>query len=484
VTKLTQPGNVRAMETWLAPFAALFTQPSWLNALALATGALLCLNRRTVCSALRAIDGASDKGFSRFHRFLSRGVWSGLQGSRILLGLLVTAFVPDGQALVVGVDASIERRRGGKIRDKGIYRDPVRSSRGFFVKVAGLRWLSFQVLAQPGFARRVWGLPFLTVLCPSERADAKRQRRHQTVPEKAIWGMRLIARWLPHRRLVMIGDGAFASLAVLRTLTDRAVCVARCRMDARFFNPPLPRQNGQKGRSRVLGTRQLTPKTRAVRKATKWTRMSIAGWRAKDGATDRQVDVATGTALWNAHGITLPVRWVLTRDPAGRAETRAFVCSDPQQTAAEILTWYAMRWATLPKVPRAFARGMAAEGVEVTFAETRRHLGIETQRQWSDLAIQRTTPLLLGLFSLVTLWAGERAARTGTLPVLGAAWYKNPDPTFADALAAVRRRLWAEEAVRPILWRDDCPTWRSRPRTAEKPRPISERVAELMSYAA
>ncbi|MFL5285649.1 MAG: hypothetical protein ACJ8AW_32905, partial [Rhodopila sp.] len=169
----------------------------------------------------------------------------------------------------------------------------------------------------------------------------------------------------------------------------------------------------------------------------------------------------------NSHGITPPVRWVLTRDPAGRAETRVFVCSDPQRTAAEILTWYAMRWA-----------------VEVTFAETRRHLGIETQRQWSDLAIQRTTPLLLGLFSLVTLWAGERAARTGKLPVLGAAWYKNPDPTFADALAAVRRRLWADEAVRPILWRDDCPTWRSRPRTAEKPRPISERVAELMSYAA
>jgi hypothetical protein len=463
VTKLTQPGNARAMETWLAPFAALFTQPSWLNALALARGALLCLNRRPVCAALRTVDGASDMGFSRFHRFLSRGAWSGLQGSRIRLGLLVTAFVPDGQALVVGVDANIERRRG----DKGIYRDPVRSSRGFFVKVAGLRWLSFQVLAKPGFARRTGGLPFLTLLCPSDRAHAKRRRPHRTVPEKAMSGMRLIARWLPRRRLVMVGDGAFASLTVFRNLTDQAVCVARCRMDARFFNPPPARKTGQKGRSRVLGTRQLTPKTRAVRKATKWTRMSIPGWRAKDGATDRDVDVATGTALWNSHGITLPVRWVLTRDPTGRAETRAVVCSDPQPTAAEILTWYAMRWA-----------------VEVTFAETRRHLGIETQRQWSDLAIQRTTPLLLGLFSLVTLWAGERAAQTGKLPVLGAAWYKNPDPTFADALAAVRRILWADEAVRPILWRDDCPTWRSRPRTAEKPRPISERVAELMSYAA
>jgi DDE superfamily endonuclease len=459
VAKMAQRGNARAIETWLAPFAAMFTQPTWLNAVALATGALLCLNRRTVCAALRAVDGASDQGFSRFHRFLSRGAWSGLQGSRILLGLLVRAFVPDGQAVVVGVDDNIERRRGCKIHDKGIYRDPVRSSRGFFVKVEGLRWLSFQVLAKPGFARRTRGLPFLTVLCPAERANAKRQRRHQTVPEKATWGMRLIARWLPHRRLVMVGDGAFASPTVFQTLKDRVVCVARCRMDARFFNPPPPRKDGQKGRSRVLGTRQLTPKTRAVRKATKWTRMSIAGWRGKDGAT--------GTALWNSHGITLPVRWVLTRDPAGRAETRAFVCSDPQRTAAEILTWYAMRWA-----------------VEVTFAETRRHLGIETQRQWSDLAIQRTTPLLLGLFSLVTLWAGERAAQTGKLPVLGAAWYKNPDPTFADALAAVRRRLWADEAVRPILWRDDCPTWRSRPRTAEKPRPISERVAELMSYAA
>src|SRR4051812_31003527 len=176
------------MEIWLAPFAAMFTQPTWLNAVALATGTVLCLNRRTVCSALRAVDGASDKGFSRFHRFLSRGVWSGLQGSMILLGLLVKAFVADGQPLVVGVDDFIERRRGGKIRDKGIYRDPVRSSRGFFVKVEGLRWLSFQVLARPGFARRTWGLPFLTVLCPSKRANAKRKRRHQTLPEKGHWG--------------------------------------------------------------------------------------------------------------------------------------------------------------------------------------------------------------------------------------------------------------------------------------------------------
>ncbi len=157
MAKSGDPGSVRAMETWLLPFAAMFTQPSWLNAVALATGASLCLNHRTVCAALRAMDGAADKGFSRFHRFLSRGAWSGLPGARILLGLLLKAFVPDGQPVVIGADDTIERRRGSKIRDKGIYRDPVRSSRGFLVKVEGLRWLSFQLLAKPGFAKRTWG---------------------------------------------------------------------------------------------------------------------------------------------------------------------------------------------------------------------------------------------------------------------------------------------------------------------------------------
>src|SRR3954471_15689915 len=114
MAKIDASSSLRTMEMWLLPFAAMFTQPSWLNAVALATGALLCLNRRTVCAALRAVDGSSDKGFSRFHRFLSRGAWSGLTGSRILLGLLLKAFVPDGQPLVIGVDDTIERRRGSK----------------------------------------------------------------------------------------------------------------------------------------------------------------------------------------------------------------------------------------------------------------------------------------------------------------------------------------------------------------------------------
>jgi hypothetical protein len=187
MAKVDASSGTRTMETWLLPFAALFTRPSWLNAVALASGALLCLNRRTVCAALRAVDGSTDKGFSRFHRFLSHAEWSGLQGAKILLGLLQEAFVPEGEPLVIGVDDSLERRRGGRIRDKGIWRDAVRSSRSFFAKAEGLRWLSLQVVVRPGFARRAWGLPFLTVLSRSEQTDARRQRRHQTLPEKATW---------------------------------------------------------------------------------------------------------------------------------------------------------------------------------------------------------------------------------------------------------------------------------------------------------
>src|SRR3954470_24086886 len=176
------------METWLAPFAAMFTQPTWLNAVALASGAVLCLNRRTVCAALRMVDGSADKGFSRFHRFLSCAQWSGLQGAKILLGLLQAAFVPEGEPLVIAVDGSVEPRRGARICDRGIWRDAVRSSRRFFAKAAGLRWLSLQVVVRPGFARRPWSLPFLTILSRSAQVDAKRQRRHQTLPEKAAWG--------------------------------------------------------------------------------------------------------------------------------------------------------------------------------------------------------------------------------------------------------------------------------------------------------
>jgi hypothetical protein len=164
-----------------------------------------------VSTTLRSVGLGQVAHFQNYHWVLSRAVWSCLQASRILLGLLVTTFVPEGP-LVLGIDETIERRRGAKIAAEGIYRDPVRSSRSHFVKVNGLRWIAVMLLVPILWAGRVWALPFLTALAPSERYAKTHGKRHKPVP---IWARQLIRqvhRWYSKRRVVMVGDSAYATL--------------------------------------------------------------------------------------------------------------------------------------------------------------------------------------------------------------------------------------------------------------------------------
>ncbi len=163
---------------FLAPFAPLFSRPVWRHVQVLLAGAILAPGRRMGSSALRAVGLGNLAQFQRDHRVLNRAIWSGLGASRILLGLLVATFAPSGP-LVVGIDETIERRRGTKIAAAGIDRDPVRSSHGHFVKVRGLRWISLQLLAPIPWAGHVWALPFLTALAPSERYCQQRHHRYQ-----------------------------------------------------------------------------------------------------------------------------------------------------------------------------------------------------------------------------------------------------------------------------------------------------------------
>jgi hypothetical protein len=151
----------------MVAFRPLFDHRIYERSIVLAVGALLAVRTRTVTAALR-VTGHDDKRYSAYHRVLSRAQWSCLSAARVLLGLVVDRFAPAGP-VVVGLDDTIERRWGAKITARGIYRDPVRSSRGHFVKASGLRWLSLSVLAHVSWAGRVWALPFLTVLAPSAR---------------------------------------------------------------------------------------------------------------------------------------------------------------------------------------------------------------------------------------------------------------------------------------------------------------------------
>ncbi len=182
-------------------FAPLFRERSWRHAEKLLIGAILAPGIRTVASVLRVLGRSGERHFVNFHRILSRTAWSPRAGARMLLALLVRALAPEGP-IVLGVDHTLERRRGAKIAAKGIYHDAVRSSRSHFVKASGLRWLSVMLLAPVPFAERVWALPVLTALAPSARYHRERGRPHKPLTALARQMLLQVARWLPGRALI------------------------------------------------------------------------------------------------------------------------------------------------------------------------------------------------------------------------------------------------------------------------------------------
>jgi hypothetical protein len=398
--------------TILEAFACVFTKRIWLHAQILLMGAILAPGQRTVTAILRIMGLSAEKHFQNFHRVLNRAVWSSREASRLLLGLLVATFAFWGP-VVMGLDDTIERRRGAKIKAKGIYRDPVRSSHSHFVKASGLRWLSLMLLAPIPWAKRVWALPFLTVLAPSARYYQGRKVLLQ------------VRRWLPGRKLVVVMDASFAAIDFLWQVAKLAhpiTLIARFRLDAALYAPAPKRKPRQMGRPRKKGKRLPTLEQALKDTRTHWKKVVIPDWY---GQGRKKVEIVSSTAVWFHNGMPpLPIRWVLIRDPEGKFKPQALLCTDLAAKPEQILIWFVMRWQ-----------------LEVTFHEVRDHLGVETQRQWSDWAIARTTPALLGLFSLVALLAHTHAHK-GKIPVRQDAWYSKPLPTFSDALALVRQELW------------------------------------------
>jgi len=395
----------------------------WEWAKVLLIGAILAPGERTVAAIVRVMGRSNDRQFQNYHRVLNRANWSSRALSRMLLRLLVSLFVPDNAPVVIGIDETIERRRGSKIAARGIYRDPVRSSKEFFVKTSGLRWIAMMLLTPIPWARRVWALPFLTVLAPSERYHEQRKKRHKTITDWARQLIRQVHRWLPTRQLIIVADGSYAVVAFLANLVrlPLVTLVTRLRLDAALYDPAPARQAGKRGRPAVKGKRQPTLAKRLADPTTVWQACSVTWY----GGITRIVEIATGTALWYHPGISpVAIRWILVRDPEGKFASQAVLCTDQEADPVQILAWFVMRWP-----------------VEVTFHEVRTHLGVETQRQWSDLAMVRTTPALVALFSLVTIFA-HQLLDEHPFPVRQAAWYAKALPTFSDTLAFVRQHLW------------------------------------------
>ncbi len=275
------------------------------------------------------------------------------------------------------------------------------------------------------------------------------------------WARQLLAvvrRWWPDRALIAVADSTYAALeflAACRSWREPVTVVTRLRLDAALYEPPPPRRPGQVGRPRLKGKRLPTLAALAADPTVAWTCLTVAQWY---GRGERAVELVSATAVWYHCGLPpVPIRWVLIRDPRGRFETQALLCTDPDAPSEQILAWFVRRWQ-----------------LEVTFEEVRRHLGVETQRQWSAPAIARTTPALLGLFSLVTLLAHQRLG-TPARAVRQAAWYRKPHPTFVDALAVVRRELWSHRTFQLSAPDGD---------VVKVPRCLVEHLTETLCYAA
>jgi len=280
---------------------------------------------------------------------------------------------------------------------------------------------------------------------------------HKKLTDWARQMITQVQRWLPNRAIVVVADSSYAVLDLLAaaaSLPTPVSLITRLRLDAALYDPAPPREKDTKGAPRKKGDRQPSLAQRLEDPTTVWERVRLHWY----GGTRRRVELASGTAVWyHSAKPVVPLRWVLIRDPLGEFEPQALLSTDQEVTAAQIVEWFVLRWQ-----------------LEVTFEAARAHLGVETQRQWSDLAIMRTTPAVLGLFSLITVFA-HQLLQGQELAVRQAAWYQKTLPTFSDTLALVRRYLWPVS----ISWmsgaKDD---------VVIIPKALFERLTDTLAFAA
>ena len=408
----------------LSVFSLAFSVPTFAKALVLVYGTILAPGRRTVTAALRAMGLADEPRFEKYHRVLNRDRWSPWVVSQILLALLLRLFVPAEGALVIAVDEHLERRWGPKIKYKGVFRDPVRSTLKRVSYALGIRWLVLALVVQTPWSGRLWALPFLAFPALSPKTNQKLGKRHRTLVEWACFLIDKVRRWQPEREIVLVGDGSYAAVSLVQRcqrLRKPVKLVSRLRLDAVLHDPAPPQPAGKRGPKPKKGARQPSLAVRLQDPQTDWQRQRVPWY----GGGAKVVELATGTALWYRRGLDpVPLRWVLVRCPEASFRSTALFCADPDVTTQQIVAWVVARW-----------------NLEVTFEEVRAYLGFETQRQWSTRALERTSPCLFGLFSLVVAMA--YTLHPTQLPLRQASWYPKSEATFSDALAAVRADLRA-----------------------------------------
>ena len=333
----------QAIITVLAPFRPLFTAPTWRKLMTLLTGTLLAHGRRTVCSALRFSGEQMNESWSTYHQVLNRARWSPLAASHCLLLLIVETLVASGACITIVIDETLERRWGPQISKRGNYRDSARSSRKRAVSSSGLRWMVMAVVVTPSWTKQPWALPFLVVLSTVPAFAQATGKRHKTI---AMWAGQMVSavhRWLPDREICVVGDGAYNCLELgVHSAHRQVTMITPCQLESVLRESPPPMEQRSKGgKTQVVGKRAPRLDHILIDPTTIWQEDEIVWY----GQGTRKVQWCTGTALWYRFGKPpLPVRWVLTRDPSGKKEPKAFFCTDQQRAGLSIILTFTLRW--------------------------------------------------------------------------------------------------------------------------------------------
>lgn len=415
--------------TTLTIFLPLFSKPTFNKFLLLFHAHILCKGCRTVTALLKRIGRRNSTNYSDYHSFFNKNRWSPLQGAKILFLKLIT-LIPENEVINIALDTTVERRKGSKIRSINMQRDAVRSTKNRKVLVPGLLWLVCTIQIKLPWTHKIWALPFLTVLLPPEKPlsssknekDIKgRREKHKTLNDWASQVVKLLRRWAGNSiKMNIVADSAFATYLLANSCIDYNVnLTSRMRLDARTFEFPSIKKNGQKN---LVGKRMPTFKDMLEDDSLKWEIVETLWYSGKM----KKIEFLVGTCLWYGYGIRpVPIKWVLIRDPNGKTESIALFTLDLKVDAKRIIADYIGRWP-----------------IEVTFEEARAHLGMESQRQWSDKAIERETPSILASFSIINLIALElQKENSDKLLIQTSSWYPKKHVTFSDILAYVRRHI-------------------------------------------
>ena len=435
----------------LASFRPAFRGPVYRNFIVLAVGAVLNHGRQTVCQVLRVFPWPVEKSWSCFHHFFSSAKWSPLALSKILCSLILDR-IPEHHPVFLIIDDTLIRRWGKKVFRISVHRDPVRSASGTkTVYARGHQWLVVSIRFSISKRSQCWALPVFVFheiakkvieqenkalsranKSPGQQPDQSGKAKKQPVKAKSryrsptqliILGLHLLRRWFPERCFIVLADGTLNTHELHRYVDcdDHLDVIGHTRMDTVLHDDPPPRRKGQRGRPRKIGDRLPSPGQAAQQQNADWVKADCLWY----GHTTKELLLLSGTGCWYRSGESVPrIRWVVVRDPEKKNKDIVLSTSCLDMTPDQIVSAYVWRWS-----------------IETMFEESRRHLHIETTENWSKQSIQRTVPLLFGLFSMIVLWYSQQPNQH---PVSQVAWYQKTEPSFSDALSALRVELWMQ----------------------------------------